>query len=119
MKGPIAHPGSKLWIEYAVCVNGTCPAKEFFDSLDAPERRKMMALFRQMGDEGKIWNRRRFKKVEGTDFFEFKESQIRILCRFLPGGLLVLVHGFRKKGERIRPSEIEKAERILTEHLGR
>ncbi len=78
-----------------------------------------MVLFERMGEQGQIRNREQFKKVEDTEYFEFKKFQIRILCRFQPGRRLILVHGFRKKKDRISRAAIEKADRIFAEYTRR
>jgi hypothetical protein len=68
-----------------------------------------------MAQTGVIRDDRKFKRIEGTDLFEFKNFQIRMPCCYLAGGLLVITHGFRKKGDRIPPSEIARANRIRQE----
>lgn len=79
----------------------------------------MLRLFNKLGEQGWIANKEHFKKIEGTEFFEFKNFQIRMPCYFLPGNLVVITHGFRKKGERIPPSEIDRAARIKEEDIVR
>ena len=59
----------------------------------------------------------RFKKIEGTRFFEFKNHQIRMPCFFEPGGSVIITHGFKKKGDRIPQPQLERAERIREEDL--
>lgn len=118
MEGPTAYRGSKFHIEYAVTSNGSCPAKEFYESLSPRDQAKVMALFMRMGDDGRIWNEEKFKRVEGTEYFAFKSFQIRILCRFQPGGRLILLCGILKKKDRYRREEIEQTERIFREHTG-
>jgi len=113
----LAYDGARLRVLYTVLRNGTSPAKEFYDSLHPVDQARLMALFVHLGEQGQIFNKEHFKKVEGSEFFEFKRHQIRILCRFLPKGRLVLVHGFRKKKDRIPPSELEKASRIFSDWI--
>ena len=68
-----------------------------------------------MGDHGRISNEEKFKKIEKTDFFEFKSHQIRMPCFFSAGRLLVITHGFVKQSDSIRLQELRRAERIKTE----
>lgn len=114
---PIAYPGVALMIAFAVCADSSSPAERFFDELDGEDKAKMLRLFKQMGDQGKIRSpEEKFKKIEGTDgLFEFKSHQVRMPCYFLPGRLLVLTHGLIKKGDRLPPAEIKRAERIRRE----
>jgi hypothetical protein len=79
----------------------------------------MLRLFNKIGEQGRIANKEQFKRIEGTEFFEFKNFQIRMPCFFLPGSLVVITHGFRKKGDRIPPSEIDRATRIKQEDVAR
>ena len=115
----IAYRGKKFVIEYGICTNGSAPAKEFFDSLSERDQAKLMALFVRMGEEGVIRNEEKFKRVEGTECFAFKSFQIRMICRFQPGGRLILLCGLWKKKDRYPPTEIERAKRIFEEHQGR
>ena len=115
MEGFVAYRGAKFRIVYAVRSNGSCPAREFYDSLPESDRAKIMALFVRMGDHGQIRNEEKFKHVEGP-YYAFKSFQIRILCRFQPGGRLLLLHGLHKKKDRYNPMDIETAERIFAEH---
>jgi Phage derived protein Gp49-like (DUF891) len=79
----------------------------------------MLRLFNRIAEQGKIANREHFKRIEGTEFFEFKNFQIRMPCYFLQGSLVVITHGFRKKGDRIPPSEIDRATRIKSQDVAR
>ena len=115
----VAYYGEKFVIEYATCINGTCPAKEFYASLPEIDQTKLMALFALMGDQGAIRNKEKFKKIEGSDYFAFKSFQVRIICRFQAGRRLILLCGLRKKQDRYPPTEIERANRIFEEHKGR
>jgi hypothetical protein len=63
-----------------------------------------------------VTNREQFKKIEGEDFFEFKNFRIRMPCYFHRAGRLILTHGFIKKEPWIRPEEIERMKRIRDEY---
>lgn len=102
-------------VVYAVCGDQTSPGEEFYDALDDGDKAKLNKLFEHLGDHSKISNKEKFKKIEGTDFFEFKSFQIRMPCYFKQGGLVIITHGFRKKDDRIPPAEIKRAERIKEE----
>lgn len=116
MARPVAHRGSARTIVYAVRTDGTSPGAEFVASLDLRDQAKLHVLFQKLADTGQISNKEKFKKIEGTEgFFEFKSFQIRMPCYFVAGGLVVITHGFRKKSDRIPPSEIERAKQIRSE----
>ena len=66
-------------IEYAVCANGSMPAREFIEGLDESDQRKMATLFQRMAEHGNVPNREQFKPVRGK-IFEFKKHRIRVFC---------------------------------------
>jgi len=116
MRRPIACAGPLMTVVYAVCANGASPGWDFYNcELDDTEKAKMNTLFHYMGEQGRISNRERFKRIEDTDLFEFKSFQVRMPCYFQPDRTLVITHGFRKKGDRIPPCEIARAKRIRKE----
>ncbi len=115
----VAYAGEKHVIMFARCADLSSPAEEFFDSLSTGEQAKVMKLFEYLGNHGRIKNPEKFKKIEGTEFFEFKSHQIRMPCYFLADHRVVVTHGFRKKGDRIPPAHLERARRIRNEDATR
>lgn len=87
------------------------------DSLAIKDRLKVQNLFYLLGETGKISNREKFKKLEGTSLFEFKSFQIRIICAFLSNKTVLLLHAVMKKGDRMKAAELRKAESRLLEYL--
>ena len=81
-----------------------------------------MALFRRFAEEGKIFDRTKFKKLgqkakgKGAELWEFKSGQDRFLGDFRPEGRFVIAHALRKKGDNLPEPDIEKAVRILEEN---
>lgn len=115
---PIVVRGVTRTIEYAVCSNGSMPAKKFIEKeLSQGEQLKLLALFRRMADHGDVPNREQFKVVENP-IFEFKKHQIRVFC-FRKDNRWLLTNGYKKKRDRLDPGEIERAFRIMVEHLRR
>lgn len=114
MERPIAYSGTRLTIAYAVVSKGRSPGKEFFDRLSLEDQAKLMRLFALLGDRGRIDNPEKFGNLK-EGLWEFKSFQIRMPCRFLPGGLVLITHGFRKKRDRTPTEEVERAKRILEE----
>lgn len=70
MQGSIFYAGPYYTIEAAVLEDGSMPARHFVESRVEGERAKLYALFRMLGETGRISNQEKFKKIEGTDFFE-------------------------------------------------
>ncbi|MGB2985757.1 MAG: type II toxin-antitoxin system RelE/ParE family toxin [Phycisphaerae bacterium] len=114
---PILVRGSLRTIEYAVCANGSMPAKDFIEGLDESDQRKLVVLFRRMAEKGNVPNREQFKLVRER-VFEFKKHQIRVFC-FRSGDRCPLANGYKKKRNRLDQSEVVRAERIMREHLER
>lgn len=109
--------GSMRTIEFARCANGDVPARQFIEDLDESDQRKLDVLFRRMADTGKIFNVEQFKQVDGR-IYEFKRFKVRIGC-FQIVNRWLLTHGFVKKQDRWPAAELEKAKRIMNEHLDR
>ena len=109
--------GNQRTIEYAICANGSMPAKEFIEGLSEPDQAKILVLFRRMAEKGNVPNREQFKLVEGK-IFEFKKQQIRVFC-FRKGDRWLLTNGYKKKRDKLDRSEIDRAQRIMQEHLER
>ena len=117
-KREVLYKGRFYTVELAITANGRCPGKKFLDSLFKHDREKILRIIKRLADadEGKLANREQFKKIEGEDFFEFKNSQIRMPCYFHAAGRLIITHGFIKKEDRIRPEEIDRMKRIRDEY---
>lgn len=111
---PIVTRGPLLTIEYAVRTDGSMPAKEFVEGLDEADQLKLIALFCRMAEKGSISNQLQFKKIRGS-IFEFKKQQMRVFC-FRHGSRWFLTNGYKKKAQKLRMSEIDRAERIMQEH---
>jgi hypothetical protein len=109
--------GAMRTIRYAVCANGSSPARDFVESLDESDQRKLAVLLRRMAEHGNVPNREQFKHVQGK-VFEFKKHQTRVFC-FRDGDSWILTNGYKKKEDRLRPAKIRQAERIMLEHLER
>ena len=114
MGRPIAYRGRRFTIAYAVERNGRSPGQAFFDKLSLQDRAKLMRLFALLGDEGKITNPEKFGDL-GEGFREFKSFQIRMPCRFIAGGIVLVTHGFVKKKDKTPKEEINRAKRIFQE----
>jgi len=108
--------GSVWRILAVVGANGKCPFLEFFnDQLTARQRNDFWALLKHFADRAWLTNKQKFKSVEGTEFFEFKDFQVRVLCFTRPGHEMVLTHGLIKKQDRLSSQDIERARRLKAE----
>jgi hypothetical protein len=93
------------------------PARDFcYGELDESDRAKVLALFQRLADTGRITNEEKFKRVEGTELFEFKSFQVRLLGDFRPGHRFVVTHGLRKKKDKHSKTDIDTAWTLLKEN---
>jgi len=119
----VAVSGRAGTVAYAKDSQGRMPAKDFLDqtsgsdALSKVEKRGMYHLFRLMADNGKITNGEQFRKERG-EIFGFKKYQARIAA-FQVGSVWYLTHGFKKKRDKWPESELDRADRIRSEHLRR
>lgn len=101
-------------VEYAVRKDGSVPARDYVHSLKDIEAAKVLALFQWMADTGRIYNREKFKQVDG-ELFEFKAHQVRISC-WRKDNCWYLLDGFIKKQDNWKPGELSHALNLLAEH---
>lgn len=116
MPSRLAYAGCKLTIEFAELRDGSIPGLEFLNSLDARWQAQMHVLFERLGDEGRISNREKFKRIEDTEFWEFKAFQVRMPCYYRSNARVVITHGFMKRSDRIRRGDLERARNIKSQY---
>jgi len=110
VKGPCAA------VAYARRINGKRPALDYIENLEKEDRAKLAKSFTKMAQVGKIWNTERFRKLRGK-IWEFKVyPKVRVLC-FQLGSTWLLTHGFDKETGDTPPTQIERAEAIMKEHI--
>src|SRR3990172_8370950 len=89
------YEGKAFRIEFYVSPGGRAPAEEGVETQAEAMQAKFAALFAWLGDQGRIWNERKFKHLTGSEqIFEFKSEDGRILCFFFFGKRVILTHGF-------------------------
>ena len=104
---------------YAITVQGKCLIRDFIDSLETVDQKKVMALLQRAAEHGPPSNTEKFKKLE-DNIWEFKSFQVRILCALEVRKIIILTYGFIKKKDKAPPNEIAKAKELLKEfHAGR
>jgi len=108
--------GVRFRVECAIRKNDASESRDFIDALDIRKKAKITSLIKRFANAGRIRNKEQFKKVTGTDFWEFKSNQIRVLMYHCGKGKIALTHGFVKKDDKIRKEEIERAYSIKGEY---
>ena len=101
---------------YACRINGSRPAKDFIEDLGRPDQAKLTKSFHSIANAGTIHNIERFRKLRRR-IYEFKiYPKVRILC-FQSGKTWLLTHGFNKETDKTPTKQIERAEKIMQEHI--
>jgi phage-related protein len=96
--------------------SGEIPAVELMEELSENFQVKFASLFTQLGNQGKIYNEKKFKHLTRTEkLFEFKVDNARIFSFFASGRRVILTHGFVEKNSKTPKGEIMLAEKIKKE----
>ncbi len=108
MKHYIAYEGSEFVIEWFHDQKGEAIALEYFHKQPEKKQRKLLNLFRLMGDVGKIFDETKFRN-EGDKIYAFKPQPDRYLCFFFRGKKIIVTNAFTKKTQKLPPGEKELA----------
>ena len=100
----IAYEGRKFVIEWYHDDDGYSPALEYAETLDDFHRRKLLELFRLLGDIGQVHNKLKFRN-EGDRICAFKPKPYRFLCFFFTGKKVIVTNGFYKDQDKLPPNE--------------
>ena|ERR1700738_4492386 len=96
MKEYIAYKGSEFTIEWYFDVKGKSSALAYFNKQPKEKQRKLLNLFRLMRDQGKIFDKTKFRN-EGDKIYAFKPQPDRYLCFFFKGQKIIVTNAFTKK----------------------
>ena len=104
---------SDLWCRD---LGGHFPARDFFiEKLTQDEQTRTVALFRYFA-EYSISNEQKFKKFEPR-LFELKPTgQVRFLGNYREGRFFFVAIGIRKKSNKHKRADLERARRVLREN---
>jgi len=108
MKEYNAYEGSEFTIEWYYDIKGQPLALEHFKKQTEDKQRKLLKLFRLMGDHGKIFDETKFRN-EGDKIYAFKPQPDRYLCFFFRGKKIILTNAFIKKTQKLPQGEKELA----------
>ena len=88
---------------------------EYIADLQEPERKKLVKTIERTAARGTTWNTQKCRKLTG-DLFELKEGHCRLLFFYAGPGIVVMTHGFTKKGRKTPPSEIARAAELRDQY---
>ena len=83
-------------------------ALEYFKNQPQDKQRKILNLFRLMGDQGKIFDKTKFRNEEDK-IYAFKPQPDRYLCFFFRGKKIVVTNAFTKKSQKLPKGEKDLA----------
>lgn len=104
----IAYQGTFFTIEWYYTSTGNSPALDYYQKLPDSQRRKLLFLFKRMGDCGKISDKTKFNN-EGDQLYAFKPQPDRFLCFFMKDRKIIITNGFCKKTPKLPLEEKAKA----------
>lgn len=84
--------------------------RPFIQSLEVSERNSLLRLIEALGQRD-MRNAEKFRH-EGNGIYAIKSGQVRIYCFFDEGNMMVLTNGIKKKQNRARREDTEKAESL-------
>lgn len=90
--------------------NGKSTIRPFIEGLETSERNSLLRLIEEFGKRD-MKNTEKFRH-EGDGIFAIKSGQIRIYCFFDSGNLMLLTNGLKKKQNRVRREDVEKASNL-------
>jgi phage-related protein len=108
MKEYVAYVGAEFTIEWYYDLKGQLQALEYFSKQPKDKQRKILNLFRLMGEQGKIFDQTKFRN-EGDKIYAFKPQPDRYLCFFFTGKKIVITNAFLKKTQKLPLNEKEQA----------
>lgn len=104
----IAYEGSEFTIEWFFDEKDRSQALDYFSEQPKEKQRKVLNLFRIMGDHGRIFDETKFKN-EGDGIYAFKPQPDRYLCFFFKGKKIIVTSAFVKKSQKLPRGEKEQA----------
>jgi len=108
MKEYIAYSGEAYTIEWYFDSMGNSDVLDYFNNQSDIQKRKLLMLFKRMGDFGKINDIKKFRN-EGEQIFAFKPQPDRYLSFFHSGKKIIVTNAFVKKSDKLPKREKEKS----------
>lgn len=118
MKEFIAYHGEAFTIEWFLDEKGESEPLDFFETLSNVQKRKILMLFKRIGDFGRISDITKFRN-EGDKIFAFKSHPERFLSFFYTGKKIVVTNGFRKKTQKLPTQEKNLALKRMVNYISR
>jgi phage-related protein len=108
MNSYVAYKGTEFTIEWYFDRKDKSQALQYFNNQPKEKQRKILNLFRLMGEQGKIFDETKFRN-EGDKIYAFKPQPDRYLCFFFKGKKIIVTNAFLKKSDKLPLNEKEQA----------
>jgi len=108
VKEYIAYSGEVFTIEWYFDSTGSSDVLDYFNEQSNIQKRKLLMLFKRMGDFGKISDITKFRN-EGEQIFAFKTQPDRYLSFFHSGKKIIVTNAFVKKSDKLPKKEKDKS----------
>lgn len=103
-------------VRFYTTLAGNSPVEKYLEGLEVRERAFLLDIFEDAGQRGLDSARVRVRQIEGK-LWEIKASRHRIFFVMIAGPTMVLLHAYKKQGQRAPRAEIDVARRRLKEIL--
>jgi hypothetical protein len=113
-----AYIGNFFTIEWYYDEKGKSQSHEYYEGLSDLQKRKLLVLFKRIGDFGKIHDITKFN-FEGDSIFAFKPQPDRFLSFFVKDKKIIIANGFHKKSQKLPVDEKNKAIKYKTDYFKR
>ena|SRR3989338_4162945 len=103
-------------------VRGDSPVEEFLETLDRKAFKKVATFIQYLAEQGPNLHRPYSDHIRGPLRelrIQFAGNSVRVLYFFMVGRTIILLHGFLKKDQALRPTDIELAENRMKDWISR
>ncbi len=114
----IAYRGIYYTIEWYYNEAGKSQALEYFYSMPNSQKRKLLMLFKRLGDFGKISDKTKFRN-EGDGIFAFKPQPDRFLSFFTRCKKIIITEAFIKKQDKLPKNIKERSLKLRQNYINR
>jgi len=111
----VAYAGEQFTIEWYFDENDVSESLEYFLSMSPTQQRKVLMLFKRIGDFGRISDMTKFRN-EGDGIYAFKPQPDRLLSFFYVGKKVIVTNGFLKKSQKLPKREKDKAIKLMASY---
>jgi phage-related protein len=97
--------------------SGASPVEKYLDGLDATEAMRVIAALRDVEANGLAAASVSFRQIDGK-LWEIRPSQQRVFYVVVDGPEMVLLHAYKKQGQKAPRNEIEIARKRMRDVIG-